>query len=87
LPEIRSAFEKVVAIHITARPEIIAARLASRGREDEAEIKLRMRRGAIALPDYGERIEIDNSGPFEVAGAAFLDAIRTVACPPATARR
>jgi ribose 1,5-bisphosphokinase len=87
LPAIRSAFEKVVAIHITARPEIIAARLASRGREDEGEIKLRMRRGAIALPDYGERIEIDNSGPFEVAGAAFLDAIRTVACAPATARR
>lgn len=80
LPAIRSAFEKVVVIHVTARPEIIAARLASRGRENEGDIKLRMRRGAIALPDCGEPIEIDNSGPFEVAGTAFLDVIRRIAC-------
>ncbi|MDN5926043.1 MAG: phosphonate metabolism protein/1,5-bisphosphokinase (PRPP-forming) PhnN [Hyphomicrobiales bacterium] len=80
LPVIRSAFEKIVVIHITARPEIIAARLANRGRENEGDITLRMQRGAIALSDCGERIEIDNSGPFEAASVAFLNIIRSVAC-------
>jgi ribose 1,5-bisphosphokinase len=80
LPAIRSTFEKVLVIHITARPEIIAARLANRGREDEGDVKLRMQRGAIVLPDCEEWIEIDTSGPFEVASAAFLDAIRGIAC-------
>jgi ribose 1,5-bisphosphokinase len=82
LPAIRSAFENVFVIHITARPEIIAARLANRGRENENDMALRMQRGTIVLPDREERIEIDNSGPFEVAGAAFLDAIRNLARPP-----
>ncbi|MGN6771845.1 MAG: phosphonate metabolism protein/1,5-bisphosphokinase (PRPP-forming) PhnN [Rhizobiaceae bacterium] len=85
LPAIRSAFEKVVAIHITARPEIIAARLASRGRENEGDIKLRMQRGDIALPDCEKNIEIDNSGPFETASAAFLDVIRKMAGPSTVA--
>jgi ribose 1,5-bisphosphokinase len=85
LPAICCAFEKVVAIHITARPEIIAARLANRGRENDDDIKLRMQRGAVPLPDRGERIEIDNSGPCEAAAAAFLDAIRGIACPSAIA--
>jgi ribose 1,5-bisphosphokinase len=80
LPAICSAFEKVVTIHITARPEIVAARLASRGRENEGDIVLRMQRGTIAPPDCGERIEIDNSGAFEPAAASFLDTIRRIAC-------
>jgi len=85
LPAICSAFEKVAAIHITARPEIIAARLASRGRENEGDIKLRMQRGTIELPDCAERIEIDNSGSFEAASAAFLDTVRRIAARSAAA--
>jgi len=81
LPAIRSAFEKVVVIHITARPEIIAARLASRGRETETDIARRLRRAAIVPLDSGERIDIDNSDAFEFAAAAFLDAIRRIADP------
>lgn len=74
-----SAFGKVVVIHVTARPEILAARLAGRRRESEADISLRLQRAAIGLPDWVERIEIDNSGPFEVAAVAFLETIRRVA--------
>ncbi len=79
LPDICSAFGRVTVVHVTARPEILAARLAGRGRESEADILRRLRRSAIDLPHCPERLEIDNSGAFEVAAQAFVAAIRKAA--------
>lgn len=75
LPEIIDAFDKVIIIHITAQLEILAERLARRGRETAADILPRLQRASIALPNGVVCIEIDNSGAIETAANAFLEAI------------
>lgn len=76
LPEIRAAFGRVTIIHVTARPEILAERLAERGRESEADVSRRLQRATIDLANCEDLIEIDNSGALETAAAIFLQTIR-----------
>lgn len=76
LPDIRAAFGKIVIIHVMARPEILAERLAGRGRESEADILQRLQRAVVDVPSCEDRIEIDNSGALETAAAIFLETIR-----------
>jgi ribose 1,5-bisphosphokinase len=76
LPAICSAFGRVLVIHITAPPDVLARRLAKRGRESMAEMKGRLKRASLDMPDCVEAIEIDNGGAFHVAAAAFLETIR-----------
>ena len=71
LPQLR-------VIHLTARPEILAQRLADRGREPPEEIAKRLARADLALPDGLDVVEIDNSGPLDHAVRAFLNAVQPV---------
>lgn len=71
----RAEFPGLSVIHVTARPEVLAERLAARGREDSAEIARRLAR-APTLPDGLDAIEIDNSGPMEASVAALLAALQ-----------
>lgn len=76
LPSLRARYENVVVAQITARPEILAERLARRGRESRGEVLARLARGgdiAIAGPGL---VTIDNSGERESAGAQFVALIR-----------
>jgi len=79
LAEIRSAFGSVLTVSVTCRPEVLAARLAARGREDVAEQERRRARAAILPGDGPEAVEIDNSGEVAVAGDALVALIRRVA--------
>ena len=66
---------RVHVLAVTARPEILAERLAERGRESAAEIAARLARAAPLMP-VGLRVtEIDNSGPLEDSIAAALSAL------------
>jgi ribose 1,5-bisphosphokinase len=77
LPIIRSTFNKVVTIHITCRPDVLAARLAARGREDEAGQRQRLARATMAGETWrGDAIEIDNSCELASAGEALVGVIR-----------
>lgn len=71
LPQLR-------VIHLTARPDILAQRLADRGREPPDEIAKRLARADLALPLGLDVVEIDNSGPLETAVSAFLNAVQPV---------
>lgn len=77
LDEAQRAFPGLTVIHVTARPEVLAARLTARGRETQAEIAERLERARLKLPEGMKMIEIDNSGPLEAAvdqlAAAVLD--------------
>ena len=65
----------VHVLAVTARPEILAGRLAGRGRESAAEIAARLARAAPLMP-LGVRVtEIDNSGALEGSIAAALTAL------------
>lgn len=71
LAEAARTFPGLVVIHVTARPDVLAERLAGRGRETPDEIENRLQRAALPLPDGLSIIEIDNSGPLEAAVAAL----------------
>lgn len=68
-------FPGLHVLHVTARPEVLAARLAGRGREGRAEIARRLARPAPAFPAGLTVTEIDNSGPLERAVDAALSAL------------
>jgi len=68
-------FPSLHVLHITTRPEVLALRLAERGRESRAEIARRLARPAPAFPPGLTVTEIDNSGRLERAVAAALHAL------------
>jgi ribose 1,5-bisphosphokinase len=61
----------LTGVLVTARPEVLAARLEARGRESAAEIAERLSR-AVALPDDARIRRLDNSGELATAGEALL---------------
>lgn len=80
LGAIRAAFPAVMTVGITARPEVIAHRLAARGRETAQEASRRIRRSAL-LGSSAVDVEIDNSGALADAGESLLSIIRRVLDP------
>jgi ribose 1,5-bisphosphokinase len=69
------AYPALVVINITARPEVLAARLEARGRETREDILRRLARSSLGvLGDY-RVVTIDNSGDVETAGRALVDAL------------
>ena len=67
LAEAARVFPGLTVVHVTARPEVLAARLVARGRETADEIGERLERARIALPEGLRVVEIDNSGPLDEA--------------------
>lgn len=78
LPEAAQRFAGMRVLHVTARPEVLAERLASRGRESAAEIARRLGRAGVALPASLDVREIDNSGDLDAALAQMLAALQPV---------
>lgn len=78
IAEFLRVYPSLVVISITARPDVIAERLAARGRESIEEIGRRLSRTTDGWQENCRCISIDNSGAIEDAGDALLDAIRTI---------
>lgn len=72
LPAFAEAYAKLVVVLITARPEILAARLAARGRESAEAIAKRLDRTVPEIVIAADTVVIDNSGALEDAGEAFV---------------
>ncbi|MGN8153061.1 phosphonate metabolism protein/1,5-bisphosphokinase (PRPP-forming) PhnN [Agrobacterium sp. 22094] len=72
LPHFRAAFPNLKVVVVTARPEILSARLANRGRESMSEIMGRLDRKVDAICDSFDVTTIDNSGEIEEAGSVLL---------------
>jgi len=79
----RRRYRRVVVVEVTAPPAVLAARLAGRGRESEADIAQRLAR-SVSAPISGA-VTIDNSGVVTVAGERFIAVLRGLA-EPAEAR-
>jgi ribose 1,5-bisphosphokinase len=73
----RAKFPEAVVIVVDAAPEIRARRLATRGREDEAEIAARLRREGSAVPDGA--IAVANAGMLEAGVRQFVSTLQAVA--------
>jgi ribose 1,5-bisphosphokinase len=75
----RAAFPRLLIINVTARPDVLAKRLAARGRETAADIEARLARATEPLPDDMKVVTIDNSGDLATAGQQLVDLVEGLA--------
>lgn len=76
LSALKDRYVNVVVVEITARPEILAERLAARGRESRGEVLARLARSAQFDCGVAGAVVIDNSGEKEQAGERFVAVLR-----------
>ncbi|OYR16068.1 phosphonate metabolism protein/1,5-bisphosphokinase (PRPP-forming) PhnN [Brucella grignonensis] len=72
LGDIRRLYKSRSVVVITAQPDVLAERLASRGRESREEITARLAREVSFDDDAGDVVTIDNSGEVSVSTKTFL---------------
>ncbi|WP_069062978.1 phosphonate metabolism protein/1,5-bisphosphokinase (PRPP-forming) PhnN [Sinorhizobium sp. RAC02] len=72
LPAFAEAYPRLKVVFVTARPDILAARLAARGRESTEAIARRLERAVPEIVVTADTVVIDNSGALEEAGDAFV---------------
>lgn len=75
LAQADAVFDHLVVLNVTATPDVLAQRLAQRGRESRDDISKRLARAAPALPAKLTVHQIDNSGELQVSVQAALDAL------------
>lgn len=75
LDDARETFPGLRILSIQAAPEVLAARLAARGRATDGDLAARLARASLSRPDGADVIEIDNSREMAAAQEAFLAAI------------
>lgn len=71
--EIERRYARTTVVALSVTPEIIAQRLAARGREDAAAISQRIARMVDADALGPSTVRIDNSGPLVLAGERLID--------------
>ena len=79
IPRALEKYEHVHVLLISARPEVRAARLATRGRETAADIAERLAHEGAAVPEGVKPVVVDNSGPLDVGLTSFMAALRAIA--------
>ena len=81
LPEAARLFPRLVLVEITARPELLVARIAARGRESAAQAAARIaRRVPLDVPPgCRECVLIDNSDDLAGASDAFAQCLQRIA--------
>ncbi|KQX34964.1 hypothetical protein ASD04_16435 [Devosia sp. Root436] len=78
IPALMARYPDALVVAVTADREVIAERLANRGRETEESIRQRLdRQVGDGLPV--STVRVDNSGALEVAGMAFVRLLEDVA--------
>lgn len=75
---LRARYANFAVISISARREVLANRLAARGRESREQILARLDRSAPFDAAHYGALQIDNSDAIPTAGAALVAAIRAV---------
>ncbi len=77
LPQALASFPAMQVVSVTASPETLRSRLASRGREKPPDIEARLSRGAaLGLPPGTANSEIRNDGNLAQAGERLLALLR-----------
>jgi ribose 1,5-bisphosphokinase len=72
LDRFQAVFPRLVVVNVTARPDVLAVRLAARGRESAQEIEARLARAVEPLPDSFDTVTIDNSGSLDTAAVELV---------------
>ena len=78
--EALARYPRMTLVHVEAAPEVLAERLAMRGRETPEQIAARLARQApFEVPAGASLARIDNSGRLADAGEAFIEVVCRVA--------
>ena len=78
LAAMRAAFGRFAVIELTVKPEILAQRLAQRGRESADEISARLALKDIGVANDFAPFRVDNSGSIDDAGETVLAYLATL---------
>lgn len=79
IPTLSERYINFQAVIITAPRDVLADRLAARGRESREELLQRLERADATELQVPDALVIDNSGPLEDAGEKFLAILRKAA--------
>ncbi|MBM3485854.1 MAG: phosphonate metabolism protein/1,5-bisphosphokinase (PRPP-forming) PhnN [Alphaproteobacteria bacterium] len=69
----------VLVVEVTAPPEVLAGRLAARGREDAADVASRLRREGARVPAGITHVVVVNDGTLEDGIDRFIAALDAIA--------
>ena len=79
LPDALVRFPDLVAVHITASPQVLHERLLARGRETREEVEARVQRAlAYSPPPGAASLEVHNDGALGDAGQRLLNALENL---------
>lgn len=81
LPAFAAIYPRLKVVVVTARPEILAERLAARGRESAEAIAKRLDRAVPDIVVASDTVVIDNSGALSDAGEAFVSVLTAALAP------
>ncbi len=75
IPEAENLIANVTVLNVTAATDVLARRIAARGRESLAEIELRLKREQPILATRAQLINVQNDGALEDAARLFMAAL------------
>lgn len=78
IAELASRVPELVVIEVTAPVSVLAARIAARGREGEAQIAARLARGLIPVPDGVRALKVMNDASASMGAQRFADVLQAV---------
>lgn len=79
IPEAEKLDADVIVLNVTAAPAVLAQRIAKRGRESIAEIKMRLKREQPIVTTRARIIDIQNDGALEDSARHFMSALESCA--------
>lgn len=82
LPKLIGKVERLVVVEVSAPVEVLAARIAGRGRETQAQIAARLARTVTAYPTDVPLVRVSNDSTSDVGIERFVDALQACAAPP-----
>lgn len=83
--ELAARLPHFAVVLVTAPQEVLAQRIASRGRESGEQISKRVSRQAASIPDGVRCLTVSNESTLEAGVARFVEAVRVGTCAPAAA--
>ncbi|NOV24348.1 phosphonate metabolism protein/1,5-bisphosphokinase (PRPP-forming) PhnN [Cupriavidus necator] len=86
IAELAARLPRFVVVLVTAPKDVLARRIAARGRESGEQVARRVSRTGTPLPPHVSCITVPNDSTLEAGTARFIEALRHGAAPSAAGR-
>ncbi|WP_224796787.1 phosphonate metabolism protein/1,5-bisphosphokinase (PRPP-forming) PhnN [Pandoraea sputorum] len=82
LPKLIGRVPRLIVVEVSAPAEVLAMRIAGRGRETPEQIVARLARSVTAYPAEVPLVRVSNDSTSDVGIARFVEALQACAAPP-----